>query len=208
MIDTIIDMRHGGLPDFVAAQAAGIVAVIHKATEGGSFRDPEYPTRRDTCKRLGLLWGSYHFVSGMSVTDQVANYLTWGAPATDELMCVDYERSTSGPDMSLEQLERMVVLLESETGRSPMIYGGHLLRHALGLEASPILARCGLWYSRYAESPVGIPPQVWSRYTLWQYTNGAAGPLPHHVPGVGRCDRSVFNGTVEELHAQWPNFSG
>jgi lysozyme len=205
MINTIIDMRHGGLPDFAAAKAAGIVAVIHKATEGGTFQDPEYRPRRDVCKRLGLLWGSYHFVSGVSVTDQIANYLNWARPAADELMCVDYEHSTSGQDMTREQLERMVVLLEREAGRFPTIYGGDLLRYALGLEPSPVLAQCSLWYARYAESPIGIPAQVWSQYALWQYTNGAKGPLPHEVPGIGRCDRSMFNGTTEDLRAQWPN---
>jgi lysozyme len=204
MIDTIIDLNHQGRPDFAALAQGGIVAVLHKATEGATFQDPEYQTRRVLAKTQGLLWGSYHFVSGASVTDQVDNYVSHAAPAADEAICIDYEHSSSGPDMTLAQLERFVVLLTQRLGRAPMIYGGDLLRHALQLNPSATLAKCPLWYSRYASDPTGIPPAVWSAFTLWQYTDGASGPQPHDAPGIGRCDRSRYDGTVQELRAAWP----
>lgn len=65
-----------------------------------------------------------------------------------------------------------------------MIYGGDLLRGALGVNPSPVLAPCPLWYLRYASRPVGIRPAVWSTYILWQYTDGASGPQPHVVPSL------------------------
>jgi len=204
MIDTVIDLYHRSQPDFEALAKAGITAVIHKATEGATVQDPEYIPRKRIAKDLGLLWGSYHFVSGISVTDQLDNYLSHVKPENDEVVCIDYERSTSGPDMTLEQLERLVVLLKQQIGRSPLIYGGDLLRHALQLRSSPILAECPLWYARYANQPIGIPPATWSTFTLWQYTNGAVGPEPHSTPGIGRCDRSRFDGTVDQLRKAWP----
>lgn len=207
MIDTIVDMRHGGNPDFGAMAAGGIVAVIHKATEGATVQDPEYLQRKALAKAAGLLWGSYHFVSGISVTDQVDNYISHASPEDDEVICIDYEHSFSGPDMTLDQLERFVVLVQQRTGRTPMVYGGDLLRHALGLNASEILSACPLWYARYSSAPTGIPPAVWSTYTLWQYTDGAQGPQPHEVPSLGRSDRSRYDGTVAQLRRTWP-FSG
>ena len=207
MIDTIVDMNHAGQPDFAAMAAAGILAVIHKASEGATFKDPEYPARRVAAKDQGLLWGSYHYVSGVSVTDQLDNYVTYAAPADDEVICIDYERSTSGPDMSLAQLERLVTLLAQRMGRPPVIYGGDLLRQALGLGPSAILGHCPLWYARYGPEPTGVPPAVWQTYTLWQYTDGAAGPQPHAVPGLGRCDRSRYQGSEQQLRQDWP-FSG
>jgi lysozyme len=201
MIDTIVDLNHRGQPDFSALVTAGITAVIHKATEGGTFQDPEFPTRRVAAKAAGLLWGSYHFVSGVSVTDQLDNYVEYAQPSDDELVCIDYERSTSGPDMSLAQLERFVVLLTQRIGRPPFIYGGDLLRQSVGLNP---LAQCPLWYARYGPQPTGLPPGIWQTYTLWQYTDGASGPQPHAVVGLGRCDRSRYDGTEAQLRQAWP----
>src|SRR5215471_14632378 len=84
MIDTIVDLNHWGQPDFAALVSAGITAVIHKATEGATFQDPEFVSRRVAAKAAGLLWGSYHFVSGVSVTDQLDNLC--GARATGATM--------------------------------------------------------------------------------------------------------------------------
>jgi len=207
MIDTIVDLNHWGQPDFPALVSAGITAVIHKATEGATFQDTEFATRRVAAKTAGLLWGSYHFVSGLSVTDQLDNYVEHAQPSDDEMVCIDYERSTSGPDMSLAQLERFVVLLTQRIGRPPVIYGGDLLRQSTGLNPSPVLAQCPLWYSRYGPQPTGIPPGIWQTYTLWQYTDGASGPEPHVVAGLGRCDRSRYDGTEVQLRRAWP-FSG
>lgn len=204
MIDTIVDMNHLGEPDFSIMAASGIVAVIHKATEGGSFRDPEYVSRKSVAKAAGLLWGSYHYVSGISVVEQLDNYVTYADPQEDELICIDYERSSSGPDMSIEQLERLVALLAQRLGRFPVVYGGDLLRFGLGIGRSEVLASCPLWYARYSSVPSGIPPGVWTDYALWQYTNGASGPEPHAAAGIGRCDRSRFNGTTADLQEAWP----
>jgi lysozyme len=64
MINTIVDIFHQNSIDFDRVKAAGIVAIIHKATEGSRFKDSEYQNRRAHAKELGFLWGGYHFVSG------------------------------------------------------------------------------------------------------------------------------------------------
>jgi lysozyme len=38
---------------------------------------------------------------------------------------------------------------------------------------------------------------------MWQYTDGAFGPEPHQVGGVGRCDHDLFNGGEAELRELW-----
>ena len=45
--------------------------------------------------------------------------------------------------------------------------------------------------------------QTWPAWTLWQYTDGVAGPGPHSVDGIGPCDRDQFNGTVDQLKQLW-----
>lgn len=233
----VVDLsHHNALADWTALRRAGIAAVIHKATEGATFRDKTFRERRDKARAAGLLWGSYHFSSGMPPAAQVANYLAWADPADDELIALDHEPSTAGATMTVFEMVEFVERIEAATGRYPVIYGGHLIREAAaaltgpaegdetaasadrpvtgagaladgsGEEASAamaVLSRCPLWYARYAPAPIGIPT-IWPRWTLWQYTDGKAGPEPHEVPGLGPLDRDTFNGTETELRARWP----
>jgi lysozyme len=207
----VVDLsHHNAVADWTALRRAGIAAVIHKATEGATFRDRTFRERRDRARAAGLLWGSYHFASGMPPAAQVANYLEWADPADDELIALDYEPSTAGATMTVFEMVEFVERIRAATGRIPVIYGGHLIREAAasiegpeGAAARSILARCPLWYARYAPEPVGVPA-IWPRWTLWQYTDGKAGPEPHAVAGLGPLDRDTFNGTEAELRAAWP----
>jgi lysozyme len=204
MIDSIVDLYHLNTVNLARARADGVVAVIHKATEGATVRDGEYRRRRDKAKALGLLWGAYHFSSGVSVSDQVENFLEHAEPGDDDVVALDWEESTSGPDMTLEQARRFVEMIRSELGRWPLVYGGRLLRETVGAKRDPILANCPLWYSRYASTPIGIPAATWPTYTLWQFNDGNSGLRPHTVKGIGRCDHNRFAGSVDELRLQWP----
>jgi lysozyme len=203
MINTIIDTYHGNSIDFAEVQAGGIIAVIHKATQGTHFRDSKYHERKQEAKALGLLWGAYHFSTGAPVTDQVENFLSFAKPENDELIALDWEPS-DGPDMTLQQARDFVMMIKNETGRFPVIYGGHLLRESVGHGADPVLKNCPLWYARYSSAPIGIPVHTWPTFTLWQYTDGVNGREPRETPGVSGADRNAFHGTEEELRALWP----
>jgi lysozyme len=204
MINTIIDIYHGNKIDLEQCFAGGIVAIIHKATQGTTVRDSSYHERRQRAKQLGFLWGAYHFSSGSSVSQQVENFLTYARPGDDELISLDWEPSTGGPDMTLDQARHFVQMVKDETGRWPAIYGGHLLRESVGHDPDPILSKCPLWYARYANAPIGIPSQIWETYTLWQYTDGDVGPEPRETPGVSGADRNIFQGTTQQLKESWP----
>ena len=75
MINTIIDIYHGNDIDLEQCFEGGIVAIIHKATQGATMRDSKYHQRRQRAKELGFLWGAYHFSTGGSVSDKVHNFL-------------------------------------------------------------------------------------------------------------------------------------
>jgi hypothetical protein len=53
MIDTIVDINHDNEIDFAKAQTNGIVAIIHKASEGATFKDDKYRSRRDAAIGMG-----------------------------------------------------------------------------------------------------------------------------------------------------------
>ena len=200
----IIDLsHHNNVTNWASIRNAGIAAVVHKATEGRSYRDNQYHSRRQRALDQGLLWGSYHFSSSANPLLQVENYLEHAQPQADELICLDYEPSSSGVNMSYGQMVEFVELVHATIGRYPAIYGGHLLREATKDITDSVLGRCTLWYARYANSPIGVPG-LWPGWTLWQYTDGNIGMEPHSVPGVGHCDRDTFNGTEAELRQAWP----
>lgn len=204
MIDTIIDIYHQNNVDFERVRTAGIVAIIHKATEGTTFVDVEYRERMQKAKDMGFLWGAYHFSSGEHVADQVEHFLTVATPEESDLIALDFEASSDGPDMTIDQARQFVMLIHNELGRFPVIYGSHLIREGVKHSPDPVLANCPLWYARYRSRPIGIPTQVWPTYTLWQFTDGSNGDGPYRVDGIGRCDRNRYQGTTEELRGAWP----
>ena len=58
----VIDIYHGDpVQDFARVKAAGIVGVIHKASQGGAVVDQSYASRRKLALAAGLKWGAYHF---------------------------------------------------------------------------------------------------------------------------------------------------
>jgi lysozyme len=209
-IDALVDLNHNNAIDMVKAANDGIVAVIHKASESASFKDSAYIERRAAALDAGLLWGAYHFSSGRDAVDQFNNFMAaadWEHLADETtLLCLDFEKSSKGPpNMSLAQAHDFVTRVKNKTGRWPMIYGGDLIRDSVPAQsADDVLRNCPLWYANYRDQPKGIPVKTWPDFTLWQYTDGNAGPDPHTVDGMGRTDRNCFRGTVDDLRKQWP----
>jgi lysozyme len=75
-INVVVDLsHHNENVDFVKMKADGIVAVIHKATQGLTYVDKTYATRQRAASKAGLLWGAYHFGVGGDGSDQAAFFL-------------------------------------------------------------------------------------------------------------------------------------
>jgi lysozyme len=203
MINTIIDIFHKDAIDLGKVQKQdGIIAVIHKATQGAHFVDSSYSKRKEQAEDLGLLWGAYHFGTAADVEAQVDHFLSTADADEDVLIALDFEEDPNGPDMTIEQARDFVELIQEKTGRFPVIYGANLLREALGTAIDPLLKNCPLWYARFREVPIGIPP-TFNDFTLHQFTDGENGPEPHKTGGRP-CDRNRFKGTEKQLKDQWP----
>jgi lysozyme len=199
----IIDVSHWEDPiDFEKASADGIIAVIAKATNGPAGVDPAYLKYKKAAARHKFLWGSYHFGTGSEVDVQVEHYIKTAKPSRSELVCLDFEPNPNGLTMSLNQAHEFVGLLEHLTGRYPVLYGGYWLKENLNGKKDDLLSNCPLWLAQYG--PKAVLPVGWTQYTLWQFTDGNDGPLPHIVSGIGKCDRSQFDGSEDQLRQQWP----
>jgi lysozyme len=122
-------------------------------------------------------------------------------PDSKTVVVLDFEDNPVGTTMSLEEARAFVTHVRGELGRFPGFYSGHTIKNALGTSSDPVLSQCWFWLAQYGPTPV-VPP-CWPKYTLWQYTDGAVGPEPHELPGIGRCDRDKFNGSLDDLKRFW-----
>lgn len=205
-INVVVDLsHHNETVDFATMRAAGIVGVIHKATQGLTYVDETYADRRVEALECGLLWGAYHFGVGGDGSDQAQFFLDVTKPDRRTLLVLDYEANLTGPTMSLDQAREFVEHVGEATGRWPGLYSGHLIKEQLGGSTPPDsqLSKCFLWIAQYnGPRPLNVPP-TFRTWTLWQYTDGVHGPAPHRVEGVGLCDRNMFNGSLTQLRRLW-----
>lgn len=202
-INVVVDIsHHNGNVNLAQAKQAGIVGVIHKATQGTNLIDNKYQANRQQAQAAGLLWGAYHFGSLGDGAHQADFFLETANPDPQTLLVLDYEPNAN-VTMTLDQARAFVQRVQQSTGRFPGLYSGSLIKQQLGGKpADPVLAQCFLWLAQYAAAPTNVPP-TWATWTFWQYTDGNVGPQPHSVPGIGNCDRDQFNGTLDGLQKLW-----
>jgi lysozyme len=201
MSDVVIDLSHWqAAVDFACAKSAGIVAVILKATQGAQWIDATFAKRFAAARAAGLLVGAYHFLDNSSPQLQVAHFLSVAEGC--RVLALDAEPNGIGGTVTIAQTAEAAARLHMATDRAPLLYVGRYGPDGRGTGLpSRILAQCPLWLPAYSSRPV-CPPG-WSEWMLWQYTDGKVGSDVVPVPGIGRCDRSRFAGTIPKLAAWW-----
>jgi lysozyme len=100
----VIDMYHGNTvktTDFALLEQSGIFGIIHKASQGLHYADPEYAARRVAAQAAGMLWGAYHFMDASDAEAQAEFFLkTSGitdANSDPFLLALDFEKSDRSP---------------------------------------------------------------------------------------------------------------
>lgn len=221
-LNAVIDLHHANtVKSFAAArESSGVLAVIHKASEG-DWQDPRYEERRAEALAAGLLWGAYHFGTRQHPgRDQARMFLAAARPDPATLLVLDLEANVRAPgnSMRLDAAEAFVREIADTTGRLPLLYthpawadGEAMSGQSLGgaVEPGSILAACDLWLADYRYEPE--LPRAWEAkgWRLWQYAGDDAvngGPFrdrSRSVRGVERCDRSVFAGGRDQLYGWW-----
>jgi lysozyme len=203
-INVVVDLSHfNTVESFATVKAAGIVGVIHKATQGTGWTDPTYHERRTQALAAGLWWGAYHFGQGGDGVAQAEHFLSFVNPGPNDLLALDFETNPQGASMTLAEAEQFVTEVQSKTKRWPGFYGGGgYLDGLIGSSHNPTLANCWFWLSDYQSTP--HVPANWPTWTMWQYTGDGLGPEPHTVEGIeGNIDRDQFNGDMDALTRLW-----
>ena len=198
----VIDLSHWNTVKSLQTVAnAGLVGVIHKASEGDGYVDPTYADRREEALRAGLCWGAYHFGTSADVDDQVNNFLAAADPDDETLVALDledYEQNSMGLDAAEEFVEKVEEALGRPLGC--VLYSGNRIKELVP-EPSVFWGSRRLWLAHYCSPPPELPTS-WDRYFLWQYTDRA------QVDGIeGPVDGNEYAGTPAELRAAWsPRF--
>jgi GH25 family lysozyme M1 (1,4-beta-N-acetylmuramidase) len=204
----VIDIYYGDqVQDFAATRAAGILGVIHKASEGVAFADRLYAARRKLAGDNGLRWGAYHFLHGSATqTDPRAeadHFLSIAEPDDATLVALDWEDVPHHGAPSAESARAFLERIAERLGRKAVLYSGNVAKEEVaGRDA--FFATHRLWLCQYG--PRWKVPQSWAAPWLWQNNGDSYGPGPHRIPGIsGLCDNNAIVDpmTPERLVAEW-----
>lgn len=192
----VIDIsHHNGINSFAAIKAAGIVGVIHKATQGLHMVDQKYAPRRQAALDAGLLWGSYHFATGDDVDLQVKHFFDTAEPDENTLMALDHEPN-QGNELDLDGAQAFLESARDQLGRKLVLYSGNLIKEQLGADDNEFFGSHRLWLAQYG--PVPRPQASWDKAWLWQYSEHGT------VSGAtGAINLNSYAGTDEALKAEW-----
>jgi lysozyme len=199
----VIDIYHGDVVvDFAKVKAAGIVGVIHKASQGTGMVDQSYATRRRLALAAGLAFGAYHFMSLEDGAAQAEHFLSVADADAETLVALDWENVGSA-EPSAYQARAFLETVQDKLGRRAKIYSGNVAKEQIQGK-DEFFAAHDLWLCEYGSA--WRVQASWSRPWLWQNNGDSYGPGPHRIPGInGLCDNNciVDPMTVDELLASW-----
>lgn len=200
--------HHNNVTSYSEMKKAGLIGIIHKATQGTSNVDKRYVLRKERAQEAGMLWGAYHFATGAPVESQVNHFLKTVGDTSDTLLCLDFEPNPAGSSMTLRQAKDWLSLVEKRTGQRAVIYSGHWIKQSLGDKKDELLARHKLWLCQYGKK--AVVPKNWDNYWLWQYAADGEGQLPRTVKGVdGYPDLNVhYKNDPDLLRKEWLELIG
>lgn len=197
-----IDVSHyQGTFNFARARAEGFDFAFLKATEGSTYRDPQFTSNLASARAAGLLTAAYHYQKqGTAVGDRIRNIA--GIVPRDCPVIIDLEDTGGHTDQTRETINA----LHQNGYASPLLYLPRWYWQQIG---SPDLSGLPpLWSSRYPDTRGGtasaiyqrVPSSYWAGYggasvAVLQFTSSAA------VAGTTPVDCNVYGGTRDQLAA-------
>jgi GH25 family lysozyme M1 (1,4-beta-N-acetylmuramidase) len=195
--------HHQGYPDFDEVRRAGVLGMIHKATEGSSFIDDARAENCYNALQAGLAISTYFWLKPGDGRAQAEFYLSVVDPQPGERCVIDYEEA----GCTLTTLRDSVqALLDYKRDLQITVYSGHLLKEQLGDDHDNFLAKhTDLWLAQYTsdEANISWPSGTYPQWSLWQYSESGT------IPGIDGCyvDLDNFNGN-EAAFLKWINPKG
>jgi len=193
-IPVCIDISHWqNFPDFEEVAASGVKGIIHKATEGSTYIDPNRAQNCANAMNAGLAVATYFWIKPGDGAAQAEFYLSVIDPVPGERVVVDYEES----GCSLTTLKDAVqALLDYGRDLKITVYSGHLIKEQLSGRDDFLAEHTDLWLAQYSsEDNISWETATWPEWTLWQYSETGT------IPGVdgSYVDLNNFNGNDDEF---------
>ncbi|MGC5029906.1 GH25 family lysozyme [Micromonospora sp. DT229] len=201
--------RYQGSINWTSVRNAGIQFAFIKATEGTSYKDPNFNTNYVNAYNAGVIRGAYHFaLPNVSSGAVQANYLAsnggaWSADSRTLPAALDLEANpySGGYCYGLSTtamrnwVQDFLNTYRSRTGRYAVIYTTTSFWNQCTGSWSGPWNNHPLWIARWSSS-VGALPAGAPFWSFWQYTDSG------RVAGIsGAVDRNYWNGDRSRLIA-------
>ena len=190
--------------DWPTVRAAGTGFAFIKATEGGDHLDPNSGKTGMRAKAAGVPRGAYHILYWCRPAHEQALWFMLNVPYDPDALppVLDLEwngHSRNRPngvpaDVALEKIKIMLDVMESHTGKRPIIY--------TDVAVPPGRAERRVQdYNFWLRSVAAEPQELYGDrpWLFWQFTTTG------HVPGIaGSVDRNAFNGSFADWRQVLP----
>ncbi|AXX32080.1 putative glycosyl hydrolase [Actinosynnema pretiosum subsp. pretiosum] len=185
--------------DFAAARSEGFDFAFIKATEGSTWRSPNYREQLARARSAGMLVAAYHYVRGDDVRGQLGNVRA--VVGTDVPLLLDVEDGAG----TLHTIRALVDQLRGGGYRSPLIYLPQW--YWSGRMGSPDLSGLPpLWHSRYPDNVVRRKEQFALGDEYWPAFGGLRTEIAQFTSSLavanypsGRIDGNAYRGTRQDL---------
>ncbi|HEY7593443.1 MAG TPA: GH25 family lysozyme [Actinophytocola sp.] len=201
-----LDVSHWqGTINWATVKSQGAKFAYIKATEGTSYRDPNFSYNYLQAYNQGIIRGAYHYArpdssGGAAQADYFATH--GGAWSADGLtlpgtLDIEWGTASQGGDcygLSQSAMVSWILAFSNEyharTTRWPVIYTATSWWTECTGNRGDFSSTNPLWVARYS-STVGALPYNWSYQTIWQYADSGT------FPG----DQDRFNGDYSRVQA-------
>ena len=194
---------HQGAVNWTTAKANGARFAYVKATEGTTYRNPEFAQQYNGSFNVGMIRGAYHFAlpdrssgaaQGNFFVDHGGGWSNDGKtlPPAIDLEYNPYGASCYGKSQSamVAWIRDIANTVKARTGRDPVFYTSTSW-WSLCTGNNGSFSNNPLWIPRYGSSAVGTLPASWTFQTIWQFADS----------GVFPGDQNRFNGALDRLQA-------
>lgn len=186
-------------------KSQGYAFAYIKATEGSTYRNPDFAAQYNGAYKAGLIRGAYHFANpgGASGATQASYFVKhgggWSADGRTLPGALDVE-SVKGSAYCFgktpKQMAAWITAFSTEyrklTKRYPVIYSNRSWWNTCVGTAKDFSRTNPLWFAH--PGTVGALPGTWKYETFWQ--NGTVGGL---TKSGGATDVDLWNGTLANL---------
>jgi len=176
-VGVFIDISHNaGTMDWAEAKAAGVTHAYIKATDGPSWRDPQFAYNWQEAKVHGIKRGAWHYYRNYAnPTEQAMSFLEVVGDDLGEIIpALDVEDDDS--PVTPDDIWSWLLIVDEAKRIRPAIYTAAWWWDRY-MDGTTWATDYALWVANWTEADEPVIPKDWAGvgYWLWQYDNRGDG---------------------------------